>query len=74
MGTENPIEKLLAPAKAPAEMSLAELEAENNRLWGIRELVKAAQMNLAPFLDAASIADTAAKAAQADPTLNQRIG
>lgn len=72
--SDNALELILEPEKDPREMSLAELEAENNRLWAMRQAVKDAQMRLQPFLDAASIADTAWRAAQADPNLEQRIG
>jgi hypothetical protein len=68
------LEALLAAPKALADMTYEELSAETDRLWVIRNTVKAAQVALQPFIEALSAAETARRAALADPNLEQRIG
>ena len=60
--------------KEYADMTLEELVAENNRLWDMRQQLKAEQAALQPYLDAAWEAKAKQDAAKADPALTQGIG
>jgi 5-formyltetrahydrofolate cyclo-ligase len=68
------LEALLECAQDPADMTYEELSAEADRLWEIRQAAKAAQMVLVPFIEALSAAETARRAALADPNLEQNLG
>lgn len=68
------LDTLLASPKDPRDMSYSELSAENERLWDIRNAVKARQVAIQSYIEALGAAETAARAAQADPNLDQRIG
>lgn len=54
--------------------TLEQLEAENNRLWEMRQALKARQMEIVPYLEAAHKNRQEEAAAQADPALTQIIG
>lgn len=57
-----------------ASMMLEELQTANQHLWSLREQLKALQLEIVPFIEAAEAERLAAELAKADPALTQGIG